>query len=231
VTTPRPSPKRGPSPKSRPSPRHVPLIGLIGPIGTGKSTVAAWLADRGAAIIDADDLTRELMAPGTALADSIVGHFGARYRRADGSLDRDALGRLVFSDPARLAELEALVHPVVGDRLARLVRETRGTGPRAVVLEAIKLVEAGHASLCDEVWLVICKPATQLARLLARGMSDADARQRIAAQAGSLMRWCAAATRVIDTEGSPEATERAVDAAFEEVAPVGASGSGAAKGS
>jgi dephospho-CoA kinase len=231
VTTPGPSPKSGPSSKSGPSPKRVPLIGLIGPIGSGKSTVAGWLAERGAVIIDADELTRELMAPGTPLADSIIGHFGARYRRADGSLDRDALGRLVFSDPTRLAELEALVHPVVGDRLPQVVSETRAAGPRAVVLEAIKLVEAGHASLCDEVWLVICKPATQLDRLVARGMSEADARQRIAAQAGSLMLWCAAAARVIDTEGSPVAAERAVDAALEEVAPAGAAGSGAIGGS
>jgi dephospho-CoA kinase len=111
------------------------------------------------------------------------------------------------------------------------VGETRAAGPRAVVIEAIRLVEAGHASACDEVWLIVCKPPTQLARLVARGMNEADAGQRIAAQAGSLGSWCAAATRVIDTEGSPEATERAVDAAFEEVAPVGAADSGVAGGS
>jgi dephospho-CoA kinase len=219
VTTPGPSPQSGHSRGH--SPKRVPLIGLIGPIGCGKSTVAGWLADRGAAIIDADELTRELMAPGTPLADSIIGRFGEQYRRADGSLDRGALGRVVFSDPGRLAELEALVHPAIKDRLARVVRETRAAGPRAVVLEAIKLVEAGHASACGEVWLIVCEPAAQLARLVARGMDEADARQRIAAQESSLPLWRSAATRVIRSDGSREEVERAVDAALDRAAPNG----------
>lgn len=201
----------------RPSPKSVPLIGLIGPIGSGKSTVAGWLADRGAVVIDADELTRELMAPGTPLAEAIIAHFGEELRRPDGSLDRAALGRLVFSDTTRLAELEALVHPIFTDRLEHVILEANAAGPRAIVLEAIKLVEAGHAAACDEVWLIVCDPQSQLARLIDRGMDESDARQRVAAQADSLVSWRAAATRVIPTDGSLPEVEHAVNAAFEEL--------------
>jgi dephospho-CoA kinase len=199
-----------------PARKRPPLIGLIGPIGSGKSAVAGWLAERGAAVIDADEVTRQMMAPGTPLAEAIIARFGEAYRRPDGSLDRAALGRLVFADPARLAELEAIVHPAVGARLDRLVAAARAAGPPAVVLEAIKLVEAGHARACDEVWLVVCEPAAQLARLTGRGMDAADARQRIAAQAASLPLWRAAATRVIRTDASLQAVERGVDSALRE---------------
>jgi len=211
----------------------APLIGLIGPIGCGKSTVAGWLEARGAAVIDADKLTREVMAAGTPVADAIVDRFGEEYRRPDGSLDRVALGRLVFADPDRLAELESIVHPAVAGMLEASIRAADVTGPAApvavraadaavpaapvaIVLEAIKLVEAGHAPWCDEIWLVICDPRSQLARLMGRGMDEADARQRIAAQSASLKRWRAAATRTIRTDGPPEVTRRSVEAALAE---------------
>lgn len=198
------------------SPKSVPLIGLIGPIGSGKSTVAGWLADRGAAVVDADKLTREMMAPGAPLTESIIARFGEQFRLADGSLDRTALGRHVFSDPAALAELEALVHPAINDQLLRLVRDAGATGPSAVVLEAIRLVEAGYASSCDQVWLIVCDPEAQLARLTGRGMEESDARQRVAAQSDSLPLWRSAATRTISTNGPPDTVERAVAAAFAE---------------
>ena len=187
--------------ESGPSQKRAPLIGLIGPIGAGKSTVAGWLAERGVVVIDADRLTRELMAPGTPVTAAVFARFGEQFRLPDGSLDRSALGRLVFSDPAQLAALESIVHPAIDALLERVVREARSSGPRAIALEAVKLVEADHAAKCDEVWLVVCEPATQLARLTGRGMDESDARQRIAAQEVSLPLWRAAATRVVDTDG------------------------------
>jgi dephospho-CoA kinase len=196
---------------------HAPLIGLIGPIGCGKSTVAGWLADRGAAVIDADQLTRSIMTPGSPVTDAIIGRFGGEYRRADGSLDRAALGHLVFADPDRLAELEAIVHPAVARLEEDAIHAAEALRPAAIVLEAIKLVEAGYAGRCDEVWLVACEPEAQFARLTGRGMSVSDARQRIAAQSTSLALWRAAATRILCTDGEPAAAEGLVAAAFEEL--------------
>ena len=196
---------------------RAPLIGLIGPIGCGKSTVAGWLAERGAAVIDADQLTRSIMTPGSPITDTIITRFGGEYRLADGSLDRAALGRLVFADADRLAELEAIVHPAVARVEQDAIRAADAVRPAAIVIEAIKLVEAGHAGWCDEVWLVTCEPAVQLARLTGRGMSDGDARQRIAAQSASLALWRSAATRILCTDGEPAAVELAVAAAFEEL--------------
>ena len=196
---------------------RAPLIGLIGPIGCGKSTVAGWLAERGAAIVDADHLTRSIMTPGSPVTDAIIARFGGEYRLADGSLDRAALGRLVFDDPERLAELEAIVHPAVARLEQEAIRAAEALRPAAIVIEAIKLVEAGYAGRCDEVWLVACEPEVQLARLTRRGMSASDARQRIAAQSASLPLWRSAATRILCTDGEPAAVEGLVAAAFEEL--------------
>ena len=200
-------------------PRGAPktlLIGLIGPIGAGKSTVAGWLAKRNVVIVEADRLTRELMAPGAPVTAAVFARFGEQFRLPDGSLDRRALGRLVFSDPESLAALESIVHPAINELLQRIVRQTGEQGPPAMALEAVKLVEAGHAEHCDEVWLITCAPGVQLARLVGRGMSEADARQRIEAQAPSLPLWRAAATRTIGTDGPRDEVERAVGQALDE---------------
>ncbi len=197
------------------------LIGLIGPTGCGKTTVAGWLAERGAAIVDADELTRDVMGRGTDTAEKVIGHFGETYRLPDGSLDRAVLGRLVFGDPARLAELESIVHPAIQLRIAEAVRERDAANPAAIVLEAIKLVEAGYAASCDEVWLIVCDPEVQLARLLERGVEPIDAQQRRRAQEASLPLWRRAATRVLRTDGSRDHVERLVDAAFREALTIG----------
>jgi dephospho-CoA kinase len=194
-------------------PRAV-RIGLTGPIGCGKSQVARWLAERGVAVIDADDMARAVTAPGQPAHDEVVRHFGAAVAGPDGALDRAALARIVFADEARLRELEAIVHPAVRPRILRAIAEADAAGAAAVVIEAIKLVEGGLAALCDEVWLVTCDPATQRERLLARGTPAEDARRRIAAQAGLAERLAPAATRVVDTSADADATRATVDALF-----------------
>jgi dephospho-CoA kinase len=190
--------------------RRTLRIGITGPIGCGKSAVAGWLGELGASVVDADELAREATAPGEPALDAVIERFGERYRRADGSLDRAALGRLVFSDPAALADLEAIVHPAVRSRIEIAVAAAEAAGAPAIAVEAIKLVEGGLAQLCDEVWLVTCDPDRQFERLLARGLNEAEATQRIAAQDDPARRLRHAATRIIDTSGDTAETRRLV---------------------
>lgn len=202
---------------SRGSGRAV-RIGITGPIGCGKSTVARWLGERpGVVVIDADNVARDVLDQGEPALDVVIARFGRSFLRSDGALDRAALGRLVFADPAALRDLEAIVHPAVRPRILAAVAEADQAGAPAVVVEAIKLVEGGLAAECDEVWLVICDPAVQQARLIARGSSEADADQRIAAQGDVRARLAPVATRVIDASGERVATRRSIEAEFEEV--------------
>jgi dephospho-CoA kinase len=190
-------------------------IGITGPIGCGKSTVARWLREReGVVVIDADQVAREVLDPGEPALDAVIARFGREYLRPDGELDRTALGRLVFADPSALRNLEAIVHPAVRPRILSAIGEADKRGAMAVVVEAIKLVEGGLADECDEVWLVTCDRDAQLARLLDRGMSPGDATLRIAAQAGALERIRSKATREIDASGDASTTRDAVEGAF-----------------
>ena len=149
--------------------RHTVRIGLTGPIGCGKSTVAGWLGELGAVTIDADEVAREVTAPGLAATEAVIARFGEGVRVAGGGLDRAALARIVFSDPAALADLEAIVHPAVRERIVAEFANAEADRAPAVVVEAIKLVEGGLAALCDEVWLVTCEPCrTALAPSRAR---------------------------------------------------------------
>lgn len=195
-------------------------IGITGPIGCGKSTVAGWLAELGAVVIDADRVARQVTEPGTPALYRIISTFSEDLIREDGTLDRGALGAIVFSDPAALAALEAIVHPAVRPVILGEMEAAAAAGAPAVVVEAIKLVEGGLAELCDEVWLITCDPDAQLARVTARsaarGIADpnAEARVRIAAQAGLTERLAPCATRILDTSGSIDATRAEVHAAY-----------------
>ncbi len=201
--------------------RRTRRIGLTGPIGCGKSTVGRWLVERGAVLVDADEIAREVTAPGTPTHDAVVAHFGPEVGRADGTLDRRALGAIVFADGERLRELEMLVHPAVRPVLLARLEAAERAGAPVVAIEAIRLVEAGLAAVCDEVWLVRCDPDEQRRRLLGRGADPADAERRIAAQAGLAERLRPAAARVLDTSGPPDEVRARVDAALDEaLAPV-----------
>ena len=194
--------------------RRTVRIGLTGPIGCGKSTIGRWLGELGAVVVDADNIARRVTDVGEPALDDVVARFGEAYRRPDGSLDRAALGRLVFSDQAALRDLEAIVHPAVRPRIEVAVAGAEAAGAPAVVIEAIKLIEAGYAAECDEVWLVTDADA-QRQRLVGRGAPAAEADQRIAAQGDLAARLGPLSTRVIDASGDREATRRQVTAAWE----------------
>lgn len=193
-------------------------IGLTGPIGCGKSTVARWLGERpGVIVIDADHVAREVLAPGTPEVEAVYARFGERLRLPDGTLDRPALGHIVFADQRALRDLEAIIHPAVRPRVLSAVETSATGGALAVVIEAIKLVEGGLAESCDEVWLVTCDPGAQLERLVGRGSQVEDARQRIAAQGTLTERLRPAATFVLDSSGPAADVRRAAEDRLEQL--------------
>jgi dephospho-CoA kinase len=191
------------------------VIGITGPIGCGKSTIAGWLAEDGAVVVDADAIARDVTGLGEPVLEAVIDRFGERFRRPDGSLDRAALGRLVFEDPQALADLEAIVHPAVRPRIEAAVTEAKDEGVPIVVVEAIKLVEGGYAAACDEVWLIICDPVTQRERLVARGVSGDDVDRRVSAQGDLASRLIPAASRAIDTSGSRDDVRAVVRSALQ----------------
>ncbi|MFG3263355.1 MULTISPECIES: dephospho-CoA kinase [Streptomyces] len=157
-------------------------VGLTGGIGAGKSEVSRLLVACGAVLIDADRIAREVVAPGTPGLAAVVETFGEGVLAEDGSLDRPKLGSIVFADPDRLAELNAIVHPLVGARSREL--ESAAPEDAVVVHDVPLLTENGLAPLYDVVVVVDADPATQLDRLVRlRGMTEDDARARMAAQA------------------------------------------------
>ncbi|MFC9493137.1 dephospho-CoA kinase [Streptomyces sp. NBC_01474] len=157
-------------------------VGLTGGIGAGKSEVSRLLVEHGAVLIDADRIAREVVEPGTPGLAAVVEAFGSDVLAPDGSLDRPALGAIVFADADRLAVLNAIVHPLVGARSAEL--EAAATGDSVVVHDVPLLAENALAPLYDVVVVVDASPETQLDRLVRlRGMSEEDARARMAAQA------------------------------------------------
>lgn len=188
------------------------LIGLTGNIATGKSAVARMLRELGAVVIDADQVAREVVRPGQPTLAEIARAFGPGVLLPNGELDRTKMARLVFGDPDRLKQLEAIVHPAVREAMWRAIRAQPDDA--VVVIEVIKLFESGWARECDQVWVTHCPPEVQMARLVSeRGLSPAEARARVEAQnpqADKLAR----ADVVIDTSGSLEETRRQVEAAW-----------------
>jgi dephospho-CoA kinase len=177
-------------------------VGLTGGVASGKSTVSAILAELGAVVIDADVLAREVVAPGTDGLAAVVAAFGAGVLAPDGSLDRPALGAIVFGDEERRRELEGIIHPRVRARAAEIEAEA---SPGAVVVHDIPLLtETGQASSFGAVIVVDVPVETQLARMIElRGMSRADAEARVAAQATREERL-AIATHVVENTGTLE---------------------------
>ncbi len=188
------------------------LIGLTGGIGSGKSTVSAGLAERGAGVVDADAMVRELQAPGQPVLAAMVERFGAEILLADGTLDRQAVADLVFPDPVALADLNAIVHPAVGAELARRLEELAGTD-EVVVLDVPLLVESGRADLAGLI-VVDVDPEVAVARLVEhRGFRADDARARMSRQVSRQDRL-ARADLVVDNSGDRTDLEAEVERAW-----------------
>jgi dephospho-CoA kinase len=179
------------------------VLGVTGNIASGKSTVVGMLKRFGAIHIDADIVYREMVASGEPLLARLVSRFGAAIVATDGSLDRGALRRIVFADPEALRKLDEITHPVI---IAEIDRRVDAIEDGVVVIDAVKLVESGHAEHCDVVWVVTTSSENQVTRLMKRNRLDLEeARKRVAAQP-SMDAKLARADRVIDNNGSLDET-------------------------
>jgi dephospho-CoA kinase len=178
------------------------IIGLTGNIATGKSAIMQLAAEQGATTIDADKVGHHVLRM-EAVKQRIRTTFGDQIFDAAGEVIRPALGRIVFADPDQLKRLEGITHPAIWSEIARRVTACESN---VVVIESIKLLEGPMKQLCDQIWVTTCSAETQIARLLEfRGMDEADARQRVAAQSAQAEK-IAQADVVFDTNGTMEQT-------------------------
>jgi len=187
-------------------------LGLTGGIASGKSAVAAMLRDFGFSVLDADSLAHKLIEPGQPAYDEVLQEFGPSIADAGGRIDRAKLAAIVFGDRAKLDRLNAIVHPRVAEVISRQFEEWQRQGTRdAAFVEAALIIEAGIHKTLDGLVVAWCEPEQQFERLRARGLSEAEARRRIAAQlpVEEKLRF---ATEKIDCSGSLERTRRQVEA-------------------
>jgi dephospho-CoA kinase len=191
------------------------VIGVTGGIASGKSAVLAMLASLGAETIDADRIYHELIAPGKPLNQALRSAFGPEIARRDGSIDRAVLGRVVFSDPAALARLDALTHPAVISEIQKRINASRA---RVVAVDAIKLFESGMNGICDQVWLVTADRETQIGRLSRRNGITRDEAIRRVDVIGSRQDLASRADAVIDNSNSLETTRAEVGKLWRELA-------------
>jgi len=192
------------------------VVGLVGGIGSGKSTAASMLAEFGALVIEADAIGHGIYRAGTPGFDAVFRAFGSGIVAEDGEVDRRRLGPIVFGDPARLAELNRIVHPLIRAEIEQRIAAARAEGRvRAVVVEAAILIEAGWRDLVDEVWVVVAPRERILDRLASgRGIDRADAEARMRRQMSDEERR-AAADRVIENDGTVDDLRAAVGGAWQ----------------
>jgi len=190
------------------------LVGLTGGIGVGKSTVAAMFAARGAAVVDADRISRKLQEPGAPCYGAIVEGFGRGILDSAGRIDRRRLGEIVFADPSRRAALEAIMHPAIWAACEAEIRAAAAAGRAVCVVEAALILETGQRSRFHRIVVVTAPTEVQVARLAqSRSLTEAEARQRLAAQ------WTNAdkarqADHLIDNGGDLAATDRQVETVY-----------------
>ena len=186
------------------------ILGVTGNIASGKSSVCRELARRGALVVDADQLAREVVEPGSPVLEQLVRGFGEDILKPDGSLDREYLGELVFSDPVARQRLNAIIHPAIAALSTQRLQQLCDTAP-LVIYEAPLLYEVGAEARVDKVMLVTIDPEVQLARLMERdGLDEKSARQRIAAQMPQEQK-AARADYLVDNSASREETSAQIE--------------------
>lgn len=187
------------------------VLGLTGGIACGKSAVARCLRDRGALLIDADQIARQVVAPGTGGLSAVIAQFGAEFLSPDGSLNRSRLGQRVFADPAERKTLEGLLHPLIHQEIDQQLAAAAQAGQQWAVVDAALLLEMGLDSACDATVTVESDPETQVNRMWARdGLPRELALQRLAAQSTAAHR-IARTTWAIDNRGTLADLEVAVE--------------------
>lgn len=197
------------------------VLGVTGNIASGKSTVSAMLAKLGATIIDSDLVYRELVSAGQPLLSQLVERFGPTIVADDGNLDRPSLAAIVFRDPHALADLDRITHPAV---IAEVDSRVERVHDGVIVLDAVKLIESGHAERCDAVWVVVAGPEIQVRRLVQRNhVSPEEARRRVDTQPPLDVKLVHA-DRIIDNAGTRDETWEQVVQAWHALPIAGHSG-------
>lgn len=194
------------------------VIGLTGGIASGKSTVSRMLRQKGAYIIDADEIAKDIVKPGKPAWEDIVRHFGRDILDESGNIKRKMLGKIVFSDEKKLKLLNRITHPGIVDRIKEELEASRRRNEKVVVIDAALLLEIGLDVLTDEVWVVVVDEKTQIDRLIKREgtLSYTEAVERIRAQM-PLEEKLKFATRIIDNSGTIEETQKQVDEIWREI--------------
>lgn len=192
------------------------IIGLTGGVATGKSTVAGMLAVLGAVVIDADQLARDAVAPGTQTLKRVCDLFDRAVLHADGSLDRQAVRDIVFTDASKRQQLEAILHPAVKQLALERLAQARQSGAAVAVYMAPLLIEAGATDRVDEIWVVTVRPEVQIERLMDRDACSREAAQRIIDAQMPLAEKERFGTVVIDNSQSLDMTSLQVVAAWQQ---------------
>ena len=195
------------------------IIGLTGGIATGKSTVAGYLEELGACIIDADQLSREVVAPGSPALQQIAETLGPGLLLPDDTLDRKLLRSMIFQDASLRHRLEAILHPAIKELSLKRLDEARLSGAAVAVYMAPLLIEAGATGRVDEIWVVTVRPEVQLARLMARDHCNRDEALRIVAAQMPLAEKEQYGKVVIDNSNEPEQTRQQVIKAWKQGIP------------
>jgi len=187
-------------------PAKIRVIGLTGGIATGKSSVARFFADRGIPVIDADQLARDAVLPGSPALEQILSLFGREILTHDGALDRQRLGEIIFSDPEKRHQLENILHPAIRKKAEAQITQAAAAGKKHLIYMAPLLIEAGATDRVDDIWVVTVRPEIQLQRLMQRDGASLDQAQRIIASQMPLSEKESYGSIVIDNSGTEAET-------------------------